>query len=264
VTRATALAGVAALGLAGCTVSDGDWFAELSPRLVAALDTPADRDAGGGWQRLDTDFQVRFDALAVTLADLELREPAGAGAAFDPANPPPGYSLCHNGHCHADDGRLVPYDEVAAELAGGGGPRVVVRLPVDRAVDVAGGDELVLACEPGCGLPLADIRSVAAPVTRVAVIGTARDGREPPRFDGEVPLELDLDLTAAPAVLAGVALLPADRDHDPDVTLTVELRLTGRLLDGIDLAPLAAGGAIDLTRLIDNLTSTELVAHIER
>ena len=54
---------------------------------------------------LDT-VEVTFDALTVVLA--------GAGTAdFDPANPPEGYSLCHNGHCHSDAGALVDYEIIA-------------------------------------------------------------------------------------------------------------------------------------------------------
>ena len=45
-----------------------------------------------------------------------------------PGKPPPGYTLCHNGHCHHPSGRLVPYAEIEAELAGGGvGTAAVVR-----------------------------------------------------------------------------------------------------------------------------------------
>ena len=68
------------------------------------------------------DVAVGFDALSVVLA-------AQGAAGFDPANPPEGYSLCHNGHCHSDSGALVDYEDIALEMAGGsGGARVVVGL----------------------------------------------------------------------------------------------------------------------------------------
>ena len=34
--------------------------------------------------------------------------------------PPPGYSLCHGGHCHTTDGGIESYEEIEAKLAGGG------------------------------------------------------------------------------------------------------------------------------------------------
>ncbi len=59
-----------------------------------------ERDVGDGWQRLASDFEVKLDDVSLTLQALALLPGAEAALAFDPAAPPPGYSLCHNGHCH--------------------------------------------------------------------------------------------------------------------------------------------------------------------
>ena len=35
---------------------------------------------------------------------------------FDPKNPPPGWVLCHNNHCHHQDGRVASYAQVMQEM----------------------------------------------------------------------------------------------------------------------------------------------------
>jgi hypothetical protein len=238
-----ALASAAALG--ACAWGDGGHFAELSPHLEAALVAPADRDLGDGWQRLASGYEVRVDALALVLGEIELVD-AGTGAlSFDPSRPPPGYTLCHNGHCHADDGRLVDYAEIEAELSGGSGSVAVVALPVGE-LDLVAGVARELSCEPDCGLPLADIRLARGEVTSVAAAGLVRDGRVPARLEGTLSWTLAVAPEAdAPLSLTGLLELPADRRHPPQVALTLRLAPTSRLFDDLDWAALAADVEVD-------------------
>ena len=241
-----ALAAAAAL-LAACTFSDGDPYARLAASFDARLATPADRDAGEGWQKLASDYQVRVATMTLELAGIELVDTGDTSTSgFDPAHPPPGYSLCHNGHCHADDGRLVPYDEIAAELAGGKGLTTVVVLPVGE-LDLIAGRSGALACEPGCDLPRAHIGLARAGLVRLRVSGSVRDGRSPPRLDGEHAFTLDLPFPEG-SLLRGELDLPADRTHDPDVALALTLAASVGVLDGVDWQAQAqsSAGAIDL------------------
>lgn len=119
-------------GAAGCTFSEGDPFATLGDAtLDARLVEARGRAVGDGWQKLSTDYEVRFDSFALDTSKLALQRTVagsggGGGGTFDPTNPPPRYSNCHNGHCHRDDGALVDYEDIQAELSGGGsGPTVV-------------------------------------------------------------------------------------------------------------------------------------------
>ncbi|MEW5848920.1 MAG: hypothetical protein AB2A00_08900 [Myxococcota bacterium] len=67
----------------------------------------------------DQGFTVVVESATVALPGATVSTAATSGegsSTFDPANPPPGCTLCHGGHCHCGD-RLVPYEE----LAGGGG-----------------------------------------------------------------------------------------------------------------------------------------------
>ena len=121
--RARALVWLAACSSAACTFEAGNWFATLSPSLSAAYLPRTDRNVGEeqNWQKLSNDYQVRIVRATLELGKIGLLSSTGGGdsGGFDPARPPPGYTLCHNGHCHNVDGRLVPYAEIEAELAGG-------------------------------------------------------------------------------------------------------------------------------------------------
>lgn len=222
---------------AACAWDEGQPFATVAPRLEARVHVPADRDLGQGWQALATGYEVRIDELHLDTGELALVDLGTGALDFDPANPPPGYSLCHNGHCHADDGRLVSYEEIAAELGQGSGTRQLMTLPVGE-LDLAAGVARDLVCIPGCDLPLAHVRLVTLGVTRVRASGLVRDGARPARIDGELPWSFDMTFADGELVLTTSVDLPADRDHDPDVRLDVELLPTSKIVDGVPWAEL--------------------------
>lgn len=255
-----------ALLLVGCTFEPGEWFGTLQPSLASGYVARADRDAGDGWQKLSNDYQVKVTALEMTLGPVALLATAGEGpTGFDPANPPPGYSLCHNGHCHAADGRLVSYQEIEAMVGGGGGVRTVVSLPVDGTVGFLTPIERNLRCDPGCNLDRVTLIRATVPVTAMTVAGLVRDGRDPPRVPAGTPWRWQL-AGAALSLETGLAL-PIDRGHPPVVGLRLVLSPSAALFDGVELSELAAGvisGAAE-QRLLQNLREGNLLtAQISR
>jgi hypothetical protein len=238
---AGALGALVAGALAGgCAWSAGEPFATLDAHIAAGIEVPADRDLGDGWQMLASNYQMTIDTLVIEAGAVALGDAGDGGGVFDPANPPPGYTLCHNGHCHAEDGSLVPYEDIAAGL-GPGTVTTVARLPVGT-LDVAAGAERALDCTPSCDLPLAHIVVAELDVLRVQASGRVRDGRMPPRLAGERAWTLDLAFPAdAPLVLSSALDLPADRSHAPDVTLELALVLTSRIFDHVAWDELDAG-----------------------
>ncbi|RAL25332.1 hypothetical protein DL240_03735 [Lujinxingia litoralis] len=106
----------AALSLPACAFTDGSPWG----RVLATLELSPPSGA--------TLSEVGISSVRL------IREVDGqAGSAdFDPANPPPGYSLCHNGHCHSDDGRLVDYASIASES--GGGSQVVSAVHLEHTL----------------------------------------------------------------------------------------------------------------------------------
>jgi hypothetical protein len=221
-----------AAALSGCTFDDGEPFATVTGSVRAAYELPADRASAGGWQRLSNDYEVQIERAALDGVRVALEETGSAGAAFDPARPPPGYSLCHGGHCHADDGRLVPYDEVAAAGGAGAGPRELAALAAGALNLLAPADH-PLACQtPPCELPFATVRRVRMTPGDLTLSGRVRDGASPPRLAGEHPFAVELAADALAPLTAAVDL-PADGRAPPRVELRVAVTVGPRLLDGV-------------------------------
>lgn len=266
------LAGCAGLLPASCAWDAGEPFATVSAHLEAHVDAPAGRVLDGGWQRLASSYEIVIDRLEVETGELALIDSGGGALGFDPANPPPGYSLCHNGHCHADNGSLVSYEDIAAALGQGTGATTVMLLPVGD-LDLTAGVARDLACVPDCDLPLADIGLATLRVHRIHAEGLVRDGRVPARIGAEVHWRLDLPLAEdEPLVWSSPIALPADRIHAPDVTLLAELALGSPLFDDIAWADLDTGaGSFDLAAdadaraaVLEALGETRLAIDVNR
>lgn len=226
----------------GCAFDSGEGFAVLEPTVRAAYTSPASREEGDGYQRLSSDFQVRLTTVKVRLVQIDLLGSSGGGGSttFDPANPPPGYSICHNGHCDRDDGAQVPYEEVAAELGGGGATATTVAtLPVGE-LDLLAPETRAVECKPDCELPQTSVSSGRWMLTSVQLEGTVRDSRTPPRFPGERPFRFEFtssgNLAGLAVFIIGELDVPSDRENKPRVLLDLTLELTPAIFDSIDWA----------------------------
>ncbi|PTL78213.1 hypothetical protein [Vitiosangium sp. GDMCC 1.1324] len=239
------------LTLGGCAWDAGQGFAVVEPTVRVAYEPLSDRAVDDGYQRLSSDYQVHVDSASMRLSDIELLSSSGGtGGTFDPANPPAGYSLCHGGHCHRDDGALIPYEQVAAELGGGGGSSAVVTFPVGEPLNLLAPETRPVACEPDCALPEAQVSQGRWSVGSLHIEGTVRDGRATPRLPGEHRFKLDLaaaDSDAPVAVLDGAVNLPSDRSHPPQTKLDLDLVLTAALFDPLDWSTLKqdSDGVVD-------------------
>lgn len=128
-----ALLAIGAVGLiqaTGCTFEPGEPWGYLDIELHAG----ALQDSGS----------VDIGEQHVTLEELQLLAPAGTADAieeFDPADPPPGFELCHDGHCHHEDGGLYTYEEIAAGIGDDdSGSVVIARGPLQASgLDLSGG-----------------------------------------------------------------------------------------------------------------------------
>ncbi|WP_164016943.1 hypothetical protein [Pyxidicoccus trucidator] len=248
--------------LSGCALDAGEGFAVLEPTVSAGYTPLPSRDVGNGFQQLASDYQVRVDAAALGVSHVELLSAAtggggggGGGGTFDPANPPPGYSLCHGGHCHRDDGALVDYEDIQAELDGGGGSSAVTlaALHVDAELDLLASETLTPECEPDCELPRGTVSRARWDVTALRLQGVVKDRRATPRFEGERPFRLDLAVEggeeAEPLMELSAPLdIPSDREHKPRVLLALALSLSPTVFDALDWAAATPGadGVVDL------------------
>jgi hypothetical protein len=98
----------------GCSFTDGEPWSSL--RVSLSSQTSPDDLVGSPDVSLDASpAALNLELVRVTTTS------GGGGGEFDPSDPPEGYTLCHNGHCHAESGELVSYEDVRAEMQSGGG-----------------------------------------------------------------------------------------------------------------------------------------------
>ncbi|MHB8878410.1 MAG: hypothetical protein ACYC8T_32340 [Myxococcaceae bacterium] len=261
-TRFALAGGLVAATFCGCTFTPGGPFATLEPRFTASLATPPERDLGDGWLKLSSEYQFKPSSAVIELGPIELKDfGSAASLGFDPAHPPPGYTLCHGGHCHRDDGALIPYAEIAASLGGGGGPKTAVTLDAVAAELLGGGAPAELGCAPSCELlEQGKIAQAKAPVVRFFLEGLVHDGRPAPRIVGVRPLRVELRPDAGTRFLTGELDLPADRVAPPDVRLDLSFSPGPGLLDAVDFAAAtetAGGYELDGDSNVEDARSVE-------
>jgi hypothetical protein len=238
---------LAALALvAGCAFEDGEGFATIESASLDVSFDPGSRRFPDGSLLVREGWRLELDSLSIEIGPLALVEArtsgGGGGGIFDPAHPPPGYGTCHAGHCHHEDGRVVSYEDIQAELSGGGGTTFaeLVEMPIG-AVDLTAPRTLDLArFEPSPFLPQSTIARATLGVTHLSAAG--RIGS-----DTLDPVAITVDL--APADLAFVASLSpmtVSRDSPESLRVTGALTLGPTLFDGVDYGALVEGGAISI------------------
>ncbi len=228
------------LTLCGCVAEPGHGFATLERATVTAnLERAPSRELGGGWFLTDRHYEVRLDALSLSLDGIRLdradRSPAVGSAVFDPNDPPAGYSLCHGGHCHAEDGRLVSYAEIEAELGGSSTQAPLVTFAEGVHLDLLDPAPLVIRTfDPSPELPQATLERVSMHLHTLTLRGRVRGGPEDTPLPGELPLTIELPIEGT---LTAPLQLTIDQDGPGSFRVLLTLELTTRLLDGVALVP---------------------------
>jgi hypothetical protein len=239
------------LFLSGCIFTPGQPWGVANVSLDAVFAPDNTRLVDG---RLITakDYAVALDDVRVTFGELFLVQSSGGGAlSFDPATPPPGFSLCHNGECHRDTGEIISYAEVEAELAGGTAAPTGLAVDVDFTTPLTNAPVVLPAACGDCVLERGTITLAQLDVVSVSVRGTAFDRRDDARLpEGGLPFEIDIPVGAP--VVAELAI-PVERFEAIDINLPLRFSLGVTLLDGIDFAE-----SLDVndsaTRIIDGST----------
>ncbi|MDY7224839.1 hypothetical protein [Hyalangium rubrum] len=257
------------LMLAGCAWEPGAGFAALEATMNAKYAPEGSRERGLGYQQLASSYQIQVTGATMQLERIELigRAASTGPSRFDPANPPPGYTLCHGGHCHRDDGALIPYEDIEAELSGGGATATpVATLPVGE-LNLLAPVPRTLGCEPDCELPRTEVTRARWAVTTLRLAGTVRDSLTTPRFPGNRLFQLELATTgtASPvAVLEGDLDVPSDREHAPRVLMHLQLDIPSRIFDEVDWAATTPGadGTVDLGAEANAAARAEILEYL--
>jgi hypothetical protein len=234
------------ISLAGCAFEAGEGFATVESASLEVSFDAGSRVFPDGTLLVRDGYRLELEEIAIELAELSLVEARTSGGAsiFDPAHPPPGYTLCHAGHCHHEDGRLVSYEDIQAELGGSATAfRDVVAMPIPDAIDLGEPRSLALSVfEPSRFLPATTLARASLRLTRLVVRGRIASAAAPAEA-----VELSIDLPLALSVLASLSPLAIDRDSPEELAITASFVLGPTLLDGVDYGALSDGGAIAIT-----------------
>jgi len=262
--------GPLALVLASCTFQPGVAFGTLaSATLAAGFEPAASRLDAEGRIKTDGGYRIRVTSLTLVPRQLDFQSTSGkaaTGGSFDPANPPEGYSNCHGGHCHRDDGALVDYADIEAELSGGTvTTRTALSLPVETPFDLLAGTATasLAASKPGYHLDRGTWNKASLQVASLSASGTVEDPSTFNRLGGQTR---SWSFTLTPAAFTKAIAVTIDRDRAERLDVAAHLAVTEKLWDAIDFQTLAAtAGAIVLdqhaatrAQLTDNLTQSAL------
>ncbi len=231
-----------ALLASSCAFSDGKPWGKLDVSLSTVHELPDKRLDEAGRLITAADYAIRVDTLSLKVDSIVLRLAGGDATfeAFDPANPPPGYSFCHNGHCHADSGELVEYEDIAAELASGNsaGGAVVALAPTEPLTRFERGPlgVTLLDCPNNCFVEPGSLRVAEVTVTEVRLAGRVFDRRtgDAMRLPPEgVDINETLTVSARPQVEVAATF---GRDEKLGARVKLTLALSAKVFDEVDFS----------------------------
>ena len=231
-----------ALGSYGCTFEEGNSWGELHPTLSASHELGSREDTSTGLYRIGNNYELELTTLTLTTGELRVNVSPNrtASTAFDPANPPAGYSLCHNGHCHADDGRLVDYDDIALELLESSGAALPgVSQIIDQTATLSQSDTTTIAldsslCQDDCFLPQGELASAYVSMTQAHVEFTVFDTSEQQRLPEEgLTISHTFDLAGARLEQPLEGVIGEDLEHYK-VNLGANILFPASGFDGVD------------------------------
>lgn len=236
-----------ALSTPGCAWNEGRGFATLEETRVSAR---VQQEPASALAEITTDlgYVVRLASAELYVEDVVLEQVAAGGgdAHFDPAHPPEGYSLCHSGHCHSEDGRLVAYEEIEQEAASAGETYApVASIPVYSGLDLlAGATRRVRQVQPSDELPRAELQRVTLHAGALQLRGSVQSGPGGESLPQALPLVVDLELRIP---LRAAVHVDIDRDSPAHVRAVVEVTVARALLDELDFVRLAQAGTVSLS-----------------
>ncbi|HEY9900056.1 MAG TPA: hypothetical protein V6D00_12820 [Pantanalinema sp.] len=246
------LLGLLALVAAGCAWQAGTGFGTLLPAAVSAGFGPsASRLDAQGWLKTDNSMRVKVDALTLKVRALSFSTTtagSGAGGTFDPANPPSGYSLCHNGHCHRSDGALVAYEDIQAEMNGGkAGETTVLSLPGAAEIGLLAGTASVPlgAATPSAMLAKGTWTRAVLEIERLEASGSVLDPTSEARLAGQTRT---WSFKLVPSPMSKRISVAIDRSQPDRVRIEGLLGVSETIMDRLDWKALAQSpGTLDLT-----------------
>lgn len=232
-----------------CTYTQGKGWATISASLDASYTLLEERALEENWQKLSSEYAISMEKAVFKLKALEVLSTSSGetSTTFDPANPPEGYTLCHGGHCHTDDGRLVDYEDIINDLSGGTETQAttIVSFPINRDIDLLQTYSDHLICDPSCEIGINEINEVQLVLSALSIEGVVRDELSDPRITGDIPWQLHIDFSDNPESLSDIPdsfqksiSISITRDGPSNVSLTTSLVFTAKPFDSVSWSSL--------------------------
>jgi len=227
-----------------CTLDDGQPWTTFKASVEVKWDA-TDRLQEDGRFLTSKNYLIDFEALQLVFRELVVTTSNDATISFDPADPPPGYTLCHQGHCHNEANQLIPYEAIEAELNGGQAVTAVVQAvesPIVVETSVGQGTQSLTlgACSDALGLcevGPANVTRVGLYLERVVIRATIEDVDA----DDSSLLALDVDMVVE-RQLDKQALFELNADGPAVLSLDVKATVLPTLWDQFDFSELQGSG----------------------
>ncbi|MBM4346055.1 MAG: hypothetical protein FJ100_21990 [Deltaproteobacteria bacterium] len=247
-----------ALGLCwpACAWEPGKPWGLLTLAVQLRATVASDRLLADGRFRTASEYLWRYERFDIALDQAKVVVAADATKlSFDPAKPPAGYTLCHGGHCHATDGRLVDYAEVEAGLLGAVGAGPVV-LPLDVTANAALPTGIMVMAGPA-ELPLGTVANVQVAWRRAVVKARVWDGS--PKGNRLPAAGVVVEWVLPPGSIAAQVRAQVGPHQPLGVDLRLAMDIAAGWLDAVDVAAGAPQVAELQAALLHHSTATTIV-----
>ena len=218
--------------ITGCVSEDGESWGEIS--ILLSVDSELDSRIQEDQLRTAQDYMISLERFDVTIDVVKVNLAADTALNFDPADPPEGYSLCHNGHCHADDGSLVDYEDISLELSGNSGG---ITIEIGREISLDSFESAIVCEQNSCQNESFQSRGSLSSVSilvDVAISGRAFDAPNVPErvaLEG-VPFAVQLENVEIITPISG----EIGPNALPKILLIMDLVLPANVFDDIDFS----------------------------
>ena len=227
----------------GCALGPGHGWTRA--RIESTVTWSAEgRLQTDGLFKTSKNYRLRFEAFELKVQRVEIETVAdGIDSDFDPAMPPPGYTLCHNGHCHNDAGELIDYDDILLEMnsATDSIQTMIREVSVPVLLDLSQEDDrraltMGICSDPRgvCEVGPSDVRSINLIIEQIAVKVTVfHDEYFPDGVDLHEEIDLDVKLSTRRIVTLG-------EDAPKLISLKINLELRPQIWDALDFQELTS------------------------
>ena len=243
--------------LSGCGLGDGKGWTRVAADAKVHWSQEGRLQNDGSFKTSKSYF-VAFDTVEVGVQSIAFESVAEeVDGAFDPSNPPPGYSLCHNGHCHNEADELIDYEDILLEMGAASGTSKLITQMVSQPVFLDTTKEATItaltlgSCDDGrrvCEIGPDNLRSVVVNVSMLRLKMRVYHEDKLPADGVDVEVQ-----KAAPVELEKFYPTSLGSDAQQVLRLSVELQLRAAIWDAVEFSDFVVDGEVQVSALSEQL-----------